>query len=409
MSAEPESTDPARGGTVRRDTPVRLRQIRAHAHASRLLRPFVTAQRRTEAVAYVVVDVELDDGARGQGSAAETVAVTGESAETILAAVNGPIAAALTDAEGTPDELASLARQAVDGGTGGTGAARSGGAGAARTAHTSSARSAVDVAVHDALARSLGVPLVELLGADRGVRLDRDAALASDMTVSLEDPATMAQRARQAVADGYSILKIKLGRDPEADRERLAAVAEAAPGVRLRIDANQGWTPEQAVRVLESFAADGLPIDLVEQPVAREDLAGMARVRAASPVPIMADESVWGADDARRIVEAGAADMLNIKLAKTGSLGEALAVADVAAEAGLACMVGAMMEPRIGIAAGAHLAFAHPAVTMVDLDPPAWFASPLPAGGFCDDGQLRLTGGPGLGLDRLEEGVDQGD
>ena len=395
MSAEPESTDPARGGTVRRDTPVRLRQIRAHAHASRLLRPFVTAQRRTEAVAYVVVDVELDDGARGQGSAAETVAVTGESAETILAAVNGPIAAALTDAEGTPDELASLARQAADGSAG--------------ASHTSSARSAVDVAVHDALARSLGVPLVELLGADRGVRLDRDAALASDMTVSLEDPATMAQRARQAVADGYSILKIKLGRDPEADRERLAAVAEAAPGVRLRIDANQGWTPEQAVRVLESFAADGLPIDLVEQPVAREDLAGMARVRAASPVPIMADESVWGADDARRIVEAGAADMLNIKLAKTGSLGEALAVADVAAEAGLACMVGAMMEPRIGIAAGAHLAFAHPAVTMVDLDPPAWFASPLPAGGFCDDGQLRLTGGPGLGLDRLEEGVDQGD
>ena len=188
--------------------------------------------------------------------------------------------------------------------------------------------------------------------------------------------------------------------------ERLAAVVEAAPHVRLRVDANQGWTPDEAVRVLERFVADGLPLDLVEQPVARDDLAGLARVRAASPVPIMADEAVWGVEDARRIIALGAADMLNIKLAKTGGLGEALAVADLAEEAGLTCMVGAMMEPRIGIAAGAHLAFAHPAITMVDLDPPAWFASPLPAGGFQDDGVLRLTGGPGLGLQRLREQDD---
>ncbi|MEO4038011.1 dipeptide epimerase [Micrococcus sp. 2A] len=370
-----------------RTSPVTVASVRAHLHASRLLRPFVTAQRRTEAVAYVAVDVTLAGGPGevagvvGQGSAAETVAVTGESAETILAAVNGPIRAALEGVSGTPDELAALARGVVPG--------------------ASSARAAVDVAVHDALARALGVPLVELLGAPCGVRLDPAAGIASDMTVSLEEPAVMAGHAREAAADGYGILKIKLGRDAEQDRERLAAVVEAAPGARLRIDANQGWTPDEAVRVLARFAADGLPIDLVEQPVARDDLAGLARVRAESPFPVMADEAVWGPDDARRIIDAGAADMLNIKLAKTGGLGEALAVADLAAEAGLTCMVGAMMEPRIGIAAGAHLAFAHPAIAMVDLDPPAWFASPLPAGGFTDDGTLRLTGGPGLGLERL--------
>lgn len=381
-----------RGRDTARDAVVTVAAVRAHRHASRLLRPFVTAQRRTEAVAYVVVDVVLSSGPAGatdvvgQGSAAETVAVTGESAETILAAVEGPIRAALEGVSGTPDELAALTRAAVPG--------------------ASSARAAVDMAVHDALARSLDLPLVELLGAARGVRLDPAAGIASDMTVSLEDPATMAGHAREAAAAGFGILKIKLGRDVEQDRERLAAVVEAAPHVRLRVDANQGWTPDEAVRVLERFVADGLPLDLVEQPVARDDLAGLARVRAASPVPIMADEAVWGVEDARRIIELGAADMLNIKLAKTGGLGEALAVADLAEEAGLTCMVGAMMEPRIGIAAGAHLAFAHPAITMVDLDPPAWFASPLPAGGFQDDGVLRLTGGPGLGLEGLREQDD---
>src|SRR5699024_6313657 len=124
-------------------------------------------------------------------------------------------------------------------------------------------------------------------------------------------------------------------------------------------------------------------------------------------VPIMADEAVWGAEDARRLVESDAADLLNIKLAKTGGLRGALAIADIALEAGVECMVGAMMEPRISIAAAAHLAIAHPAITMIDLDPPAWFASDVPAGGYLQEqGWLRLAGGPGLGLELLPADVD---
>lgn len=362
-------------------TPLHVVAVRAHRHRSPLLRPFVTAARRTDSVAFVVAEVELDGGVVGQGSAAETVAVTGESAATIHEALTGPLGAALTGARGTLPELAARIAGALPGAT--------------------SAKAALDVALHDAAARAAEVPLVELLGGSTG------GELLNDMTVSLEEPEVMARRAREAVDSGEQILKIKLGRDPEEDRRRLDAVLEAAPGVRLRLDANQGWSPEEAIRILTGLEADALPIDLVEQPVPAADVDGLARVRAAVGLPIMADEAVWTAADARRLVDAGAADLLNIKLAKTGGVREALAIADVAQEAGLTCMIGAMMEPRISITAAAHLAVAHPAITLIDLDPPAWFASPLPGGGYVQDGaRLRLLGGPGLGLDLLDPSSD---
>jgi L-alanine-DL-glutamate epimerase-like enolase superfamily enzyme len=229
----------------------------------------------------------------------------------------------------------------------------------------------------------------------------------NDMTVSLEEPATMAQRAREAVADGHEILKIKLGHDIDEDRARLAAVVEAAPAARLRLDANQGWLPEQAIEIITGLEADGLPVELVEQPVAAEDVEGLARVTAAVSLPIMADEAVWSAADAQRLIEARACDLLNIKLAKTGGLRGAIEVADAARRAGIDCMLGAMMEPRISITAAAHLALAHPAITMIDLDPPAWFATALPGGGIVEErGMLRLSGGPGLGLATLRADED---
>src|SRR5699024_9440861 len=132
------------------------------------------------------------------------------------------------------------------------------------------AKAALEVALHDAWARAASAPLVELLGG----RLDE--GLLNDMTISLADPAVMAEHARAAVADGEQILKIKLGHDITEDRERLAAVVEAAPHVRLRLDANQGWTPEQAIDIITGLEADGLPIDLVEQPVPAADIEGLA-------------------------------------------------------------------------------------------------------------------------------------
>ena len=360
--------------------------VRRHLHRAPLRHPFVTAARRTEAVEYVVAEVELAGGTVGQGSAAETVAVTGEDAASILAALDGPLGAALRGARGTIGELSARVAAAMPGAT--------------------SAKAALEVALHDAWARAAGRPLVELLGGSAV------ATMRNDMTVSLEEPATMAERAREAVAAGHEILKIKLGHDIAEDRERLAAVVEAAPSARLRLDANQGWLPDQAVEIITGFEKDGLPVELVEQPVAAGDVEGLARVTAAVSLPIMADEAVWSAADAHRLIEARACDLLNIKLAKTGGLRGAIEVAEAARRAGIDCMLGAMMEPRISITAAAHLALAHPAITMIDLDPPAWFASALPRGGIVQErGVLRLSGGPGLGLELLrpDEDAEGGD
>jgi L-alanine-DL-glutamate epimerase-like enolase superfamily enzyme len=360
--------------------------LRRHRHRAPLRHPFVTAARRTEAVEYVVAEVELAGGVIGQGSAAETLAVTGEDARSILAALDGPLGGALAGARGTIGELSARIADALPGAT--------------------SAKAALEVALHDAWARAEDRPLVELLGGRA------EETLRNDMTVSLEEPATMARRAREAVAAGHEILKIKLGHDLAEDRERLAAVAAAAPSARLRLDANQGWLPAQAIEIISGFEADGLPVELVEQPVAAADVEGLARVTAAVSLPIMADEAVWSAADAHRLIEARACDLLNIKLAKTGGLRGAIEVADAARRAGIDCMLGAMMEPRISITAAAHLALAHPAITMIDLDPPAWFASDLPAGGIVQErGILRLSGGPGLGLALLgpDEDAEGGD
>lgn len=371
-----------------------VNSVRCHAHRAPLLRPFVTAKRRTEAVDYVVAEVELTCGTVGQGSAAETVAVTGEDAASIMAALHGPLRSALEGVTGTIAELSALIAGALPSAT--------------------SAKASLEVALHDAWARSLGLPLRALLAPGRAGGVDPSAPssgsrvrLLNDMTVSLEEPDVMARRAAEARADGYRVLKIKLGRDVDEDRRRLAAVLEAVPDARLRLDANQGWGVAEAIDVITRLEADGLPVDLVEQPVDAADIAGMARVRAEVATAIMADEAVWTADDARRIVDAGAADLLNIKLAKTGGLQEALALAEVAREAGLECMVGAMMEPKISITAAAHLAAAHPAVTMIDLDSALWFATGLPPGGYrAEDGHLLLEDGPGLALGRLEETAD---
>ena len=370
-------TDPHAPGA----NPLTVVAVRCHRHRAPLLRPFVTAARRTESVEYVVAEVELAGGTIGQGSAAETVAVTGGSAETIAAALTGPLRAAV---EVVTDSVAGLSDRV-----------------AAALEGATSAKAALEVALHDAWARAADRPLVELLGG----RLED--GLMNDMTISLEDPEVMARHAREAVAAGEQILKIKLGHDIAADRERLAAVVDAAPHARLRLDANQGWSPSQAIEIITGFEAAGLPIDLVEQPVAAANIEGLAGVTAAVSLPIMADEAVWSVEDARRLVDTGACDLLNIKLSKTGGLRGALAIAEVAQSAGVECMLGAMMEPRISITAAAHLAIAHPAITMIDLDPPAWFASDVPAGGYLQDGAwLRLTGGPGLGLAQLTADVD---
>lgn len=355
--------------------PAPVAHLRTRIDRAALLRPFITSRRRVDHVATVVVEVELADGVTGIGAASENPAVTGETIDSIAAIVSGPAADSITGAD-APTSLAGL-----------TGAVASCAVGNA------SAKAAVDMAIHDAHARALGVPLVEMLGGSA------DTAMTADMTVSLDAPDVMAGHAADAAASGFTLLKVKLGNNPARDLERLCAVCDAAPGVRLRLDANQGWNAKGAIAVIRKIEDAGLPVDLVEQPVPKWDLVGLAAVTRAVGMPIMADESLAGPHDAFELARRGCADLFNIKLAKSGGIRQAWQIADIAAAAGIPCMVGAMMEPRIAITAAAHVAAAHPNITLIDLDSAEWFDGTQDGGCVTTGGELHLTGGPGLGIE----------
>lgn len=347
--------------------------VRTRAYQGALKRPFITAQRRVDALTGVIVDLELADGTIGRGSAAATYLVTGESTESIIAAVEGPIHAALCGRDGSLREHAAAISSSC--------------------AANTSAKAAVDVALHDAWAQVLGVPLVVALGGASA------ATLTTDMTVSLDEPDVMARRAAAAVSEGYEVLKIKLGNDWRSDLERLTVVAREVPTAQFRLDANQGWSVKNAIGIIRKIEDSGVPVQLIEQPVAKGDRAGLAVVTRTVDTPIMADESIASPADALDLIARRAVDLLNIKLAKCGGVGQAMAIADIAAAGGIECMIGAMMEPRISIAGAAHVAAAHPNITLVDLDSAEWIDDPDLLGGYTmKRSVMHLQTGPGIGF-----------
>ncbi|MFC7140737.1 dipeptide epimerase [Halosimplex aquaticum] len=215
------------------------------------------------------------------------------------------------------------------------------------------ARAAVDIALADLAAKRLDVPLYRQWG------LDPAEAPTSSFSIGSADPEEMRAKAERAVADGFSVLKVKLGTGEDA--ERLAAVREGAPEARIRVDANGAWTPGEAVARSETLADHG--VEFVEQPVPGDDVAGLRHVRERGAVPVAADESVETAADAARVADA--VDVVVAKVQKCGSLRATREVAAVAHAHGCEAMLGCMVASNASIAASAHLA---PLFDYVDLD-----------------------------------------
>ncbi len=246
-----------------------------------------------------------------------------------------------------------------------------------------SARGAISSALHDLHARKLGVPLYRLWG------LDTDSETLSSYTIAIDDVAGLKRRVAEAAE--YPILKIKLGTD--RDTEIVRTVREAAPEKVLRVDANAAWTVQQALSRCAMLRDFG--VESVEQPVAAGDIDGMRLVRARCGMPVIADESCLVAQDVPRL--AGACDAINIKLAKCGSLREALRLVHVARAHDMAVMAGCMIETSLGISAIAQIA---PLLDTSDFDGAALLATDPFDGVTIADGRVRLTDRPGLGAER---------
>ena len=262
--------------------------------------------------------------------------------------------------------------------------------------HNTSAKAAADMALWDLYGKRCGLPVYRLLGGGR-------KTLKTDLTISVNDPETMAEDARKAVARGFDCLKVKVGVDPALDAKRLQAIRAAVPeSVALRVDANQAWNPRQAVRILNSLQDSGLKIELVEQPVPAADLDGLRYVTQHSDVPVLADEAVFSPEDALRILQTHAADLVNIKLMKCGGITPALRIAELADLCGAECMIGCMLEGPVAVGAAVHLACARPVITRVDLDGPMLCrTNPVEGGARFEEQDITVSEAPGLGITRV--------
>lgn len=312
--------------------------------------------RGTSATRHNVIFELEHDGARGRGEAAP-IPRYGESAESATAALEA-MAAGLDD----PRAYAELAAErAVPG--------------------QRAAQAAFDAALHDLAARRLGVPVRELLGIGR-----RDLPPTS-WTIGV-DPIPEAL-AKVAAARRFEVLKVKMG--VEGDLELLRAV-RGATGQAIRIDANEGWTLEGARERLPELARLG--VELVEQPLPAGRLEQTRALRAASPLPLVADEDVHDAADVPKL--AGVYDGINVKLAKCGGISGALALIATARAHGMKILLGCMVESSLGIAAALAVA---PLVDWIDLDGSLLVSNDPFSGLELDGGRLRLPEGPGLGVE----------
>jgi L-alanine-DL-glutamate epimerase-like enolase superfamily enzyme len=228
----------------------------------------------------------------------------------------------------------------------------------------------------------------------------------TDITLSIKSPKEMAEDAVKAVNKGFKALKVKVGVNPPEDVERIKRIREAiGDNVQIRIDANQGWTPKQAIEVLNKI--EKFNIQFAEQPVPSEDIKGLMEVKKKSPIPMMADESVHSPEDALRLIQAEAVDLINIKLMKSGGILKGRKIAAIAEAAGIPCMIGCMGESEIGIAAGAHLAAAVKNIQYADLDSDLLLKDKLvkKGGTKVKDSMRVFPKQDGLGIKELNEQI----
>ena len=316
-----------------------------------LVTPFKTALRTVNSVNDLIVKVTAEDGTEGYGEAPPTAVITGDTKESIEAAIRYYIAPSIIGMglDDLPSIMAKMEKC---------------------LAKNTTAKAAVDIALYDLYAKLQKKPLFRLLGEKDPSAVKTE--LETDITISVNDTDEMVRDSVKAVGEGFRILKVKVGKGGEKDVERIREIRKAVgKDVVIRVDANQGWTREEAVSTITAMEDAGLGIELVEQPVSYHDFKGMQYVTAHVQTPILADESVFSYEDGVRVMEEYGADLVNIKLMKTGGIHEAVKICDAADRFGIKCMIGCMLESKVSVSAGVHLAAARSCVTMADLDGPS--------------------------------------
>lgn len=338
-----------------------------------LLEPFSIATGSVNEARNVLITVRLTDGSTGYGECAPFPPSTGESQETALAAARS-CAELLKGHDAT--QWRPLARLI-------------------RSFYYAQATvcAGFEMAILDALTRSYAIPLYVFFGA-------ASSSIETDISIPLVTPEHGYELASQAVKKGINSIKIKVGAELYEDVDRVEAIRSAAPGVGLTLDANQGYTPDQALLCLEALNDRDIRPLLLEQPVHKDDYDGLRYVTQHTTVPVAADESASSSGAVAHLVKMGACNVVNIKLMKSGIL-DALDIAAYCRATHTQLMIGAMMESRLAISAAAHLVAGLGGFRFIDLDTPMLLAEDPFTGGYEQTGGVYDLSGitAGLGIE----------
>ncbi|MBA1420642.1 MAG: dipeptide epimerase [Epsilonproteobacteria bacterium] len=353
---------------------MKIKNIHTQPLKAPLKNPFITSLRRVDALEDLIVIIECDDGTVGYGEGAPTPQITGETMGSMVACIEfikpHIIGREIEEFKLILKNIHSLILK------------------------NNTAKSALEIALYDLKAKSQKLPLYRMLGGTQ-------TKFSTDITISMGEIDKMIADCHNAVVLGYDTLKIKIGDNPQKDVERVCAIHDALDtNIKLRLDANQGWTAKESVELLHALEKQDIIAEFIEQPVAADDIEGLKYIKERVQTPLLADESIFSVKDARKLLEMQAIDYVNIKLAKTAGITQALELADLSKSFGVKCMIGCMLEGPISVVAGVHVASAKAdIITMLDLDAVSLLAShPVTTNIQFDESTITLSDDIGLGV-----------
>ena len=334
--------------------------------------PFKVAYETYEVMPSLIIKIETENGLVGFGEAVPDQHVTGETWESTLTNIQKYLAPVVIGENPFQMEKIHTKMNAV-------------------LHNAPSAKAAIDIACYDLMGKATGQPIYHLLG---GPYYD---SLNISHVIGMGNKEQMVKEAVNAVEEGYTDLKVKVGNNEEDDIQTITEIRKAiGPNIKLKLDANQGWdTPSTALKVIRKL--EQLDIDWIEQPISAANRAGLAEMRRKTTIPIMADEGVHGADHLRELISLNAVDYINIKLMKCGGIYPAMQLVHQAEMVGIGCIVGSMIESSIATAASAHLAISKKNIIANELGSPLIFSKDIAPITYRKN-ELFLSQQPGLGL-----------
>jgi L-alanine-DL-glutamate epimerase-like enolase superfamily enzyme len=338
-----------------------------------LKEPFVISLGPINHAQNIIVTIQTGEGLTGYGECSPYMTINGESMDTCFIVGQYLAKTLIGKIVSDPRDCINILDGVIYGNT--------------------SIKSAFDMALFDIAAQAAGLPLYQYLGGKK------NKVLQTDMTVSIGSPQKMKGDAIKFKEQGFPFIKVKLGTTLDEDVARIKAIREGiGAAIPLRIDANQGWsTADEAITVLK--ALEKYNIEHCEEPIARWRFMELAKVSAATSIPIMADESCGDHHDAERLIKLKACSMFNIKLGKSSGFTNAMKIVKLASDAGIHLQIGGFMESRLGMTASAHLALTNDLIQHCDFDTPLMFTADPVEGGikYKANGVIEVPDSPGLG------------